>query len=260
MIRRQLAVCALHVRKIGIWWKSRENTTRRFIYLAGVLALCGAVPAPANILYESATNGGGPTTGGVTIFSTQFIASEFTLHSAATITNITGEVASITGFPNIFFMTLLHLSGPGLPNNLIGDPFGGTPQLYTTTFSGGPAGAANEVSFPVSVSVSAGTYAVVFGSGLFGSPAAEGYMPGTGAGNIVLPGANLFTWYDSTGNSDYSRARWTESGNGGQRFVVEGIPIPEPSSLALIVIACASLGIGRLRAVMMDGVDANAKV
>ncbi len=222
--------------------------------------MCGAVPAPANILYESATNGGGPTTGGITIFSTQFIASEFTLHSAATITNISGEVTSITGFPNIFFVTLLHLSSPGLPNDLVGDPFGGIPQLYTTTFSGAPQFTSDEVSFPVSLSVSAGTYAVVFGSGLFGSPAAEGYMPGTGAGNIVLPGANLFTWYDSTGSSDYSSAQWTESANGGQRFVVEGIPIPEPSSAILIVIGLVALAFRRYTTSTRVRLERNIKV
>ena len=254
MIRRQLVVCALHVREMGVWWKSRENRARRSIYLAGVLALCVAVPARANILYESATNGGGPTTAGISVARTQFIASEFTLHSAATITNITGEVESLVG-PNIFFMTLLALSGPGLPNNRIGDPFGGTLQLYTTTFSGGPAGAADDISFPISLSVSAGTYAVVFGSGLFGSPpAADGYMPccGGAPGNIVLPGANLFVWYDSSGNSDFSRASWSTDINLGERFVVEGITIPEPSSVILIVIGLVALAFRRLTQLRLD--------
>ena len=234
MIESQLVICAQHF--------------LRCMYLAGFLALWLAVPpARASILYESATNGGGGGQGPA-IFRVQFLASEFTLQSAATITNIIGEVQWTQG-ANEFFMTLLQLSGPGLPNTLIGDPFGGTSQLYTTTFSGGPTLAATDISFPVSISVSAGTYAVVFGSGLFGSPAtAEGFMPccAISPPNIVLPGANLFVWYDSTGNSDFSRADWFNTlGNRGERFVVEGITIPEPSPGLLIFIGLGALAFRR---------------
>ena len=212
---------------------------RRLVCSAIVAALCVAASARADsILYESATNGGGTNDGGgVLILSTQFLASEFTLSSAATITNIIGQVQWFGNpqTPNNFFMTLLQLSGPGIPNNLVGDPFGGTTQLYTTTFSAAPGTTSQEVSFPVSISVLPGTYAVVFGSGLFGSPVtAEGYMPdGPSAGNVVQPGASLFTWFANTPPLVFANARWFDTGNQGERFVVEGT-VPEPSSILLV--------------------------
>jgi len=211
---------------------------KRLVCSAIVAALCVAASARADsILYESATNGGGTNDGGVGILFNQFLASEFTLSSAATITNIIGQVQWFgnSQIPNNFFMTLLQLSGPGIPNNLVGDPFGGTTQLYTTTFSAAPGTTSQEVSFPVSISVSPGTYAVVFGSGLFGSPVtAEGYMPdGPLAGNVVQPGANLFTWSANAPPLVFANARWFDTGNQGERFVVEGT-VPEPSSILLV--------------------------
>jgi len=220
---------------------------RRLVCSAIVAALCVAASARADsILYESATNGGGTNDGGgVLILSTQFLASEFTLSSAATITNIIGQVQNFGDpqTPNNFFMTLLQLSGPGIPNNLVGDPFGGTTQLDTTTFSAAPSTTSQEVSFPVSISVSPGTYAVVFGSGLFGSPVtAAGYMPdgSSGSGNVVQPGANLFIWFPNTPPLVFANARWSDLGNLGQRFVVEGT-VPEPSSILLVAFGLITL-------------------
>src|SRR6266851_4645507 len=94
-----------------VYERKPKTMTPRCMYLAGVLALCVASTARADsILYESATNGGGLANGGNGVGPVQFLGSEFTLNSAATITNIIGEVHSFLG-PNTFFMTLLELSG-----------------------------------------------------------------------------------------------------------------------------------------------------
>jgi hypothetical protein len=218
------------------------------MYSAAIVALCVASTARADsILYESATNGGGLANGGNEVDHMQFLGSEFTLNSTATISNIIGEVHSFEG-PNTFFMTLLELSGPGLPNNLTGDPFGGTNQLYTTTFSAAADFSSDEMSFPVSLKVPAGTYAIVFGSGLFGSPAtAVGAMPGTlNGGNIVQPGANVIIWYDHTDPQTFAGANWLNSINTGERFVVEGTAIPEPSSAIMLSLVLVVLAVRRL--------------
>jgi hypothetical protein len=225
--------------------------TDRFMHLVWGLALCVAGTAQADsILYESATNGGGLSNGGTVLDDVVFLGSEFTLNSAATITNIIGEVHHHAAIdPGQFFMTLLKLSGPGLPNNLTGNPFGGTTQLFTTTFSAAPDFSPDEVSFPLSLSVSAGTYAVVFGSGLFGSPAtALGFMPQMNpGGNIVQPGANLLVWFNSSPSGEFSGASWFKDTNNGERFVVEGTTtIPEPSLAILIGIGFVTLAFRRV--------------
>jgi hypothetical protein len=216
----------------------------------GVLVLAGlvAVPASAGILYETATNGGLDPGAGLVVDQVQFLGSRFTLGFSSQVTGIIAEMEFVPPGVNSFFMTVLQLTGPGtLPNNLTGDPFGGTPQLYTTTFAAGPLFSAQDVFFPVSLSLAPGTYAVVLGSGLFGAPADLGYMPsGAMSGNIVQPGADLIIWYDDHGTSTFANATWHNGLNQGERFVIQGTT-PEPSSIVLIALGMTAISVSGRR-------------
>jgi len=226
----------------------RTNMMFRFkIVGASLLLAVGAgLPMSGAILYQSALNGGTNGGAGDAIFNSQFLGSRFTLNFPANITNIIGEVGSQGGTQTLF-MTLLQLSGPGaLPSNVTGSPFANATQLYTTTFSSGAPG---DISFPVSLLVQPGTYAIVFGSGLFGSPAASGYMPNCCITvNPVLPGADLIAWYSHTGNPDFATATWSPITNQGERFVVQGNLItPEPGSMLMIGVGITAMVLLRRR-------------
>ena len=205
--------------------------------------LVAGVPAYGSILYETATNGGGSSNGGNGVLQTQFLGTRFTLGYGSTITTITAQVQNFEG-TDPFFLTLLQLSGPGLlPNNLIGDPFGGTTQIYTTTFNAAPQFSAEEVAIPLSLSVPAGTYAIVVGTGLFGSPNTSiGSMPTSFfSGNVVLPGADLIIWYDPTQSpGQFASGRWLETVNFGERFEVQGTT-PEPLSSITVFLGLIAL-------------------
>jgi hypothetical protein len=178
-----------------------KSSTVRFL---AVSVMAASMPLFGSVLYETATNGGS-NAGSIDVSWVQFVGSTFTLGSPANITDVIGEIEE----PALFFMAIMQLSGSGaLPNNLSGSPFAGVNVLFTTTFTGGDCSGAcvGDVLIPVSLSVPAGTFAVVFGTGLFGSPVigpggviAGGGMPdGLGSGNVVQPGADLIVWYDST--------------------------------------------------------------
>ena len=89
------------------------------------------------------------------------------------------------------------------------------------------------VIVPLPVTLSPGTYALIFGSGRFGATG-EGFLPKVSGD---LPGASYFV-----GESNHDVGSWiaaTEISNA--RFVVLGSTVPEPSSFILAVIGLTGL-------------------
>jgi hypothetical protein len=217
--------------------------------VAGLLVLFAVgVPASGGVLYQTATMGV-PSSAGLSITQLQFLGARFTLNSSSVISDIIGEIGSFGGGNPEMFMALFQLSGPDtFPSNVVGTPFANAP-LYSTTFNASSPG--GDISFPVSLSVQPGTYAVVFGTGLFGASTAGtagGYMPfGVSSGNVVQPGADLITWYDDTGAQNSSLAKWHNGTNQGERFVVQGDTTPEPGSALLIGSGITAMALLRSR-------------
>ncbi|MHC4476376.1 MAG: GLUG motif-containing protein [Planctomycetota bacterium] len=177
--------------------------------LAGLLAF-GAQPAPAVVpitIYESATLGPTGQFGGYELSASQFLGSRFYLATETEITAIGGHIAEdITG--NLFGAILKLSSISDLP---VGSPFVAWQVAASTVFDGPLP--STDFRTPLSVTLPAGYYAVVFGSDELGASGGNGVMPYFGQTNIS--GATYIVW---------NGVGWFDAEpDPPPRFVVEGI-------------------------------------
>jgi hypothetical protein len=86
------------------------------------------------------------------------------------------------------------------------------------------------------VTLSAGTYGIVFGSGAFG---ADGWG-GLGDGNNSVGSPNFFTFFQPDGDA------WEAASMDGARITISGVP--EASTWAMILIGFGGLGFAGARA------------
>ncbi len=91
-----------------------------------------------------------------------------------------------------------------------------------------------EVFGELSLQLSPGWYALVFGSELFGA---------TGGGGAVLNGQDIGMPSYITASENIPGIRWKEHSSNfrNMRFVVNGFQIPEPTSLSLVFVAIVSV-------------------
>ena len=178
-----------------------------------------ASPARADaVVYESAIgNGNGlPATVVGSPFN-QILGSRFTLTQTTEITGIGGAFSS-DSFSAPIYGAILEMSGQ-LPQ---GDPFNGTEVLVSTTFN---TTAMGDTLTPLSITLPAGDYALVFGSNQFG---ATGESSMDRSGTETPEGVGSFFFYEGS-----TQHGWANDGEGGERFIVVGRTVPDPSSLTL---------------------------
>ncbi len=179
-----------------------------FVTAWGVLlAVAGAIPsAPAEIIHQSATLGPTGIPSGANVNQGQFLGARFHIDRRVDVTAVGGHLTMHEGFEGqTLFAAIVLLGGPdALP---LGEPFGEGEVMASAVF---PAGfPSSDVRVPLSVTLDAGYYGLIFGSGLFGATA-EGGMP---LNNHDLPGASYLFWNGHT---------WFDDPFTGARFVVEG--------------------------------------
>lgn len=178
-----------------------------------------SISVQAAVIHESAYLG---TTGfvtGHTISDLQYYGSRFSLTETMQVDHIGGHIGmsledQVSG--NKLFGAIVNLSSSSsIP---IGSPFdAGEVEAYTT-FS---VFDSTDILIPLNVTLSAGDYGVVFGSGLFGATA-TGFMPGN---DTDIPGSSSYFRYD---NFDF--IQWFDGGPGNTRFVVTGSVVPVPAA------------------------------
>lgn len=188
-----------------------------------------AQPASAATVYESASYTGDDT-GEYIVQAGRSIGAAFSLSQA---TNITGIGAQFGGFPSgTIFGAIVSLSD--LSAHPAGDPSDlDAIDLAHTVFSV-PTATAIDMLTPLSVTLAAGDYAVIFGSGQFG---ASGWA-GLGDLNDTIGSPVMFqTLFDNT---------WQKQSSSGIRIFVEGTPaagaVPEPATWALLVVGFGMMG------------------
>lgn len=170
--------------------------------------------AQGGVIYESATLG--PLTGsGTTLYGDQYLGARFSLAEPIQVQAVGGHMYGIDG--GSLFGAIVSLSSPSaLPS---GNPFDMT-TIATVTFTL-PVYQDADVAIPLEVELQPGNYALIFGSGQFGSHGVGG-MP---TDNTDIPGqASYFGWYNN---------RWNDDGFSRTRFVVYGELVPEPSAVTL---------------------------
>ena len=211
-----------------------------FFGLVAILGL-GGLPVSATTLYQSATMGTSGQTSGALVSANQFLGAAFTLTNAAQITAVGGHISRDGDIADgSLFAAIVSLSG-SLPT---GAPFDSS--LITETTFTAPV-TSEDIVVPLSVTLSPGTYALVFGSGLFGAT-------GSGAmttNNTDLPGATYF-FCDGVDHNVWCPGSATcPPGNiSNTRFTVYGELVPEPGSFGLMAIGVLTLLAVKARARM----------
>ena len=209
-----------------------------------LLLVCQAlIVAYAGVLYQSGTLG--PTSiswsdvafdavPGASAEQSAFVGARFNVDSQAVTVRIGGHFAA---HPNSvtdkFFGAIIRLSGstdlPDSENLSTPDVLGATTLSFTSPSS---------VAFgDLSLILRPGWYAVVFGSGLFGS---DQFAVGAAIRNGQDAGSpSCIAWPPGLGWFD-AQALFPGSFENNY-FVVEGNYIPEPSSLSLALLAAAAI-------------------
>ena len=210
----------------------RESTTDLKVQCAFALTLLAAIPllgtTPifAAVIFESSTMGPPGQTSGTIVASNQFLGSRFHLDDPVNVTSIGGHLRGSTG--TMFGVIVPLATASALPT---GSPFDGSELVSTTFAAGSPS---SHFLTPVSVTLPAGDYALIFGSGLFGATG-SGVMPNV---DTDLPGASYFFW---------DAVNWRNGGFSSNRFVIEGDLVPATPSASTwslaVLVGLLSLGL-----------------
>jgi len=200
-----------------------------FAALSLGMSALAAQAATAETVYESATYTG-VDTGEYIVQDGRSIGAAFALDQA---TDITGIGAQFGGFPSgTIFGAIVPLTS--LDAYPAGDPAHLEDIALASTVFAVPTATAIDPLQPLSVTLDAGTYAVIFGSGQFG---ASGWA-GLGDQNDTIGSPIMFqTLFDNV---------WMPQSADGIRIFVEGTPaaaaVPEPASWALMVVGFGIAG------------------
>lgn len=125
-----------------------------------------ALPVSAALIHESATLGATGQVTGTTLNDSFFLGSKFSVAGTVDVTSIGGHLRHIAFDGNqLIFGAIIGLSSPtAFPTGI---PFGAGDVIASTTFD--PGAPSSDIVVPLAVTLSAGDYALVFGSGLFGA-------------------------------------------------------------------------------------------
>jgi len=165
----------------------------------------------ATLIYESATLGSTGQISGLSVGSNQFLGSKFSITKTFEVSAIGGHIGGLTGFGGDVFGAIVKLSGPSaLPT---GSPFTGSEVLASTVFI--PDFPSSDVSVPLSVILTPGDYAIIFGSGLFGATGG-GFMRTVDVDTPEGSGSYFF-WEGNV---------WAAGGFNNVRFTVNGSEVP----------------------------------
>jgi hypothetical protein len=192
-------------------------------FAANLAILAAPVCASAKVVLETATYTG-VDTGETIVQDGRFVGAAFTLGATEQITNVGAQFG---GFPGgtIFAAIVPLASQTSLPSFAPSDIAANA--IADVVFSV-PMAVAIDYSVPLNVTLPAGSYAVVFGSGAFG---ADGFA-GLGEQNDVVGSPDWkSTLFDNT---------WSADSLDGVRITLT--TAPEPSTSAMLIIGFAGLG------------------
>ena len=198
--------------------------------LMSLVAGAVATSADAKTIFETATFTG-VDTGEYIVSDTRYFGVAFTLDQTTEITGIGGQFG---GFPGgTIFGAIVSL-----PSETSFPDF--TPSAIEANSLAHVVFAApsdtTDLTENLDVTLSAGAYGVVFGSGAFG---AEGFG-GLGDGNNPVGSPNFFTYFQFDSDS------WEAASLDGARITVSGVP--EASTWAMMLIGFGGLGFAGARA------------
>jgi hypothetical protein len=184
------------------------------------------ITTKADVIYESATMGPTGQTSGWTIDNEQSLGTRFYISQTTQITAIGGRISNFT-YANIFGAIVKLDNFSDFPD---GAPLKNEDVIAYTVFSGGYID--SDYRTPLSTILSPGYYALVFGSGLYGTTGSA-MMPY--ADQIDLGTPQYICW------DSFRNPQWFDPIPLQARFVIEGTVVPEPATLLLFGLGAAIL-------------------
>jgi CARDB len=160
------------------------------------------------LTHESATLGPTGVLSGYTVNTTSFLGSRFHLDQTFNVQSVGGHFAFFSG--SSVFARIVSLSGSNaLPS---GSPFNGTTVATTSFSSSAPFNSSRDFLTPLSATLPAGDYAVIFG---------------TNSGDLRVTNNNTSDGAGQASIIDWTGSVWrtgTQGGVSNVRFVVRGAP------------------------------------
>ncbi|NIP22952.1 MAG: hypothetical protein GWN67_03010 [Phycisphaerae bacterium] len=183
------------------------KTSGGLTFLALVVVLAGQLAEAEYVVYESATMGPPGQVEGYLLSTDQYMGTRFYVDRQYEVTQIGGHLAQANVGGN-FFGAIVALTGPSAVP--LGYPFNASEVVASTVFD--PGIFSNDFRAPLSVILTPGYYALVFGTNELGSSNGYGIMPF--GGQTSFPTASYFVFWPTTG--------WIDTADEGARFVMEG--------------------------------------
>jgi len=195
--------------------------------------LCISNALAGEIIFQSATGPFNSTSCcGSHINNTQYIGVTFTLDQTTHIDGIGGHFRNFAGFGGSIFGAVVSLGNDGLPTGTLGNV--GNVISYTV-FT--PNSGQDTVS-SLNATLTAGTYGLVFGSGMFGAN-------GSSTLTLLQPGQAHTTNGDVFALNTSSHLEWTSTDDAPNRYrmfvTASEIAVPLPAAFWLFSSAVAGL-------------------
>ncbi len=188
-----------------------------------VLCLVSSI-AEAAILFESANLGDLGQLGGPSIYSEQMLGASFFVDEPVYVTAVGGHVIGSAG---TFFAAIIELESLGaLPPD---PPFDSSDVVVSTVFE--TPYPSDDVRIPLTTVLDQGHYAILLGTDQLGASGGSGAMPVDGQQTFDHNGALI--WNVQPGADE---GEWIRGYSLGCRFVVEGVPVPEPAGFLFLLL------------------------
>ncbi|TWU29944.1 hypothetical protein [Bythopirellula polymerisocia] len=169
-----------------------------------------------SVVLESAQLGTTGRIGGTTITSSQFVGWRFETSVPVAVEQVGGHMLVIPDLQGDIFASLVRLSS--IDTFPAGSPFNGVEVMATTTFR--PNFPSDEFLTPLIATLIPGSYALVFGSGMFG--ATGGAALHNGPDQVDIPPTNSSSYIFWGVASPGQPPLWRTNLASNMRFVVTG--------------------------------------
>ncbi len=177
--------------------KNQPNRTHSRYLLLFLISILLSPSASADIIHQSASMGPYPQYTGYIFDEYNIVGSRFYVSEETQVTSIGGHMLRYNSSSTCFGVIIDLSSSNDMPN---GFPFDGWDDVASTTFV--PPYPSYDFRTPLSATLSPGWYAIVFGSGFFGSSSfGQALTPTSGQG--ITPGTSFIIsdglwWYNAS--------------------------------------------------------------
>lgn len=169
-----------------------------------------------SVLLESATLGNTGRIAGASVTNVQYIGWRFELAETLQVQQVGGHMLSLPDRPGDIFAALVRLAS--IDSFPLGAPFTSEEVVATTTFR--PNFPSSEVLTPLSAELTPGSYALVFGTELFGATGEAAIHNGFDQDDIPPTNISSFIFWGLTGIGQ--PPVWRTNLASHMRFLVQG--------------------------------------